>query len=365
MPVHTSTRSHDRAERRRPRALRTAAAAGVATALLVGTVPGTAHAAVADRPVRLPIGTVADVAATGNRVFVSGGRTSNDLVVTNAAGGAARTVSGLPGPTDLLLSTDRATLYVALPNTGEIAAIDTATLAQKARYRTGAPCPSSLAITGTSLWFGYGCGQWGGDIGRVDLAAIPATVTLGLAGGDFYDFPLLATASGNQNVLFAGQPSLSPGSVSVFSTTVTDGRLPLVGRTDHTAVGSNLRDVAATADGAMFYTASGAPYEVVGFATTDLTQARRRLPTVAYPNAVELSPDGQYLAAGSDASYDPDVFLFRQDGTPVATVELNGPLLDRALVWAPNGKRLYAVTGDRYASTPQSAVLHVIEPTWG
>ena len=57
------------------------------------------------------------------------------------------------------------------------------------RIATGlGECPSSLALVGQALWFGYGCDQWGGNTGRVDLAVQPPTVKLGLT-SDYHDYP--------------------------------------------------------------------------------------------------------------------------------------------------------------------------------
>ncbi|MET8280170.1 hypothetical protein [Micromonospora sp. NPDC005174] len=336
-------------------ALATLAAAGLLTAGL----PGPAQAAAAPTATPLSLPAVSDVVSAGDRVFVSGGPSSTDVVVASATGAVVGTLSGLPGPSDLVLSGDRQTLYVALPTANAIAAFDTGTLVESARYDTGAgACPSSLALTGRYLWFGYGCGGWDGNIGRIDLGRQPARVTTGLdTGSGFYGAPLLTAASQNRSVLLAGQPGLSPASVYTY-TIGAGGVLSAPGTNEFMAIGSNLRDIALDPTGATVFTASGAPYEVQAFPFADITTPSATYPTGAYPNAVEVSRDGTRVAGGADASYDPDVFVFTTAGTEVAHFELGDDLSSGALAWAPNGARLYAVSYDWTGAHP--VTLHVL-----
>jgi hypothetical protein len=346
------------ARERMHRRYRHAAAAAGTTLLLLGLTPTAAHAAVTETTFDLPFTTVADVAATDTAVFVSGGRTSDSIAVTNPSGAKPRTIGDLPGPTDLELSADGDTLFVALPNANEIAAINTTTLQETARYWTGlGACPSSLAVTGTVLWFGYGCDQWGGNIGRIDLAATPPTVSTGQTTTDFHDYPLLSAGRNNPGLLFAGQPSLSPGSVTVF-TIGADGTLEVSGRTDHSVLGGNLRDVAVAPDGASFYTAAGAPYEILQFDTDQLTVARRRFVTEPYPNAVEVSHDGKQVAAASDST---GLFVFRPTGAQPTKLPVSGSgaIASRGIAWQPSGARLYVISSTSYSSPSPPAVLHV------
>jgi sugar lactone lactonase YvrE len=305
----------------------------------------------------LPLERAHDVVATRDRVFVSGGAASTSVAVTSATGTVTDVLGELPGPTDLLLSNDQSTLYVALPNANQIAAFDTGSLRESARYSTGtAACPSSLALAGRRLYFGYGCDQWGGNIGVVDLSRQPAVVGTGLVSQDFHDYPLLATTPAAPTVLIAGQPSLSPASVYAYSVD-TGGALTFQRRSDHSATGSNLRDLALSRDGTTVYLAQGWPYGIQAFAVADMSAQSQFIPTTAYPNAVEVSRDGTRIAAGSDATYDPDVFLLRPDGIQVGSFELGENLVSGALAWAPGGGRLYAVSQHWSGGAPS---LHVL-----
>lgn len=307
----------------------------------------------------LPLTRGHDVVAARDRVFVSGGPATTSVVVTDAAGTVTGVLGELPGPSDLLLSNDQTTLFVALPNANQIVAFDTGSLVESARYSTGTgACPSSLALSGRRLYFGYGCDQWGGNIGLVDLSRQPAVVRTGLVTENFYDHPILNTTPAAPSVLIAGQPSLSPASVHVYSVG-TGGALTFERRSAHSATGSNLRDLALSRDATTVYLAQGAPYGVQAFAVADLNQQSQFIPTTAYPNAVEVSRDGTLIAAGSDATYDPDVFLLRPDGIQVASFELGENLVSGALAWAPGGRRLYAVSQDWSGGAPSLHVLPV------
>nr|MDT0660698.1 hypothetical protein [Micromonospora sp. DSM 115978] len=308
-------------------------------------------------PTALPLERADDVVATGDRVFVSGGPSTQSVAVASAAGEVTGVLDELPGPADLLLSNDLGTLYVALPNANQIVAFDTGSLAETARYATGtAACPSSLALAGDRLYFGYGCDQWGGNIGRIDLATQPATVHTGLASEDFYNHPLLDTVTSDPSVLIAGQPGLSPAAVSVYQIGAAGG-LTFQRRTAHNATGSYLRDVALSRDGTTVYLAQGSPYGIQAFAVADLGQQSQFIPTTAYPNAVEVSPSGTRIAAGSDAAYARDVFILRPDGIRVTTFELNQTLVTGALAWSPDGGSVYAVSQHWSGSPP---LLHVL-----
>ncbi|MEE6260831.1 hypothetical protein [Plantactinospora sonchi] len=345
------------------RAVRTAVRLALTTGLVItGTLlnPFSPAARAADpTSTVLPVERAADVVAVRDRVFVSGGVTSTSVVVASATGEVTGVLGDLPGPTDLLVSNDQSTLYVALPNANQIVAFDTGSLQESARYSTGtAACPSSLAISGRRLYFGYGCGQWGGNIGRVDLGRQPAVVHTGLAAENYYQHPILATAVGAPSVLTAGQPGLSPSAVFVYDIG-TNGALTFLRRSAHSATGSNLRDVALSRDGTSVYLAQGAPYGIQAFAVADLNQQSQFFPTTHYPNAVEVSRDGTLIAAGSDASSEPDVFILRPDGIGVTSFVLDESLVARALAWAPNGQRLYAVTQHWSAGAPMLHVLPV------
>ena len=234
-------------------------------------------------------------------------------------------------------------------------------MVESARYDTGAgECPASLALTGRFLWFGHGCDQWGGNIGRIDLGRQPAVVTPAVTTRDYYEAPLLTSASRNNKVLLAGQAALSPGTVYAYSIGA-GGALTELRANDHGSIGSNLRDIALDPTGTTVFTASGAPYEVLSLAFGDLATFGTTYDTDPYPIAVELTRDGTRVAGGADASYAADVFVFNLDGTQVTAYELGQTLMPNGLAWQPNGRRLYAIsTSDFWLDPRPPDQLHVL-----
>lgn len=342
----------------RTRALRTVAAAVVATGVLA--VPAPAMAAATAVP--LPITGAVDIVAARNHVYVSSGGADDAVVVTRTDGTPVRTIGGLPGAAGMAVSWDGHTVYVALPEARAIAAISTRTLVEVARYPTGDACPRTLAApAGRSVFFGYNCGSgnWAGGIGAVDLAG--AQPRLGLAHTAYYGYPLLA-ASPAAGVLVAAEPGLSPATVSAYEIDL-GYTLTWLRDSAWSVVGSNLNDLAVSPDGTSVYTAAGAPYAVQELAVDDLTQVRRTYPTGPYPGAVAVSPGGGQVAG---ATYAPTaVHAFAADGTPLSSTALDGWLVEGALTWGRTSGALYAVTADPQGSPPEPPMLHVVPPPAG
>jgi hypothetical protein len=170
-----------------------------------------------------------------------------------------------------------------------------------------------------------------------------------------YGAPVMATAR-NANVLVAAEPGLSPATLVSYAEEA-DGTLTQKASTRD--AGSNLGDLAVTPDGSTVYTACGAPYEILAFSVADLSP-RGRLTTDPYPDSVAVSPQGTRLAGGSDAYYDPDVFVFStHDPIPKPGIELGAglELKPRGLAWGTGGVRLYAVTGGS-----AGLQLHILTP---
>ncbi|BCJ40582.1 hypothetical protein GCM10010168_74300 [Actinoplanes ianthinogenes] len=332
--------------------------------LLTGAAlaPAAAVAAVGPTVTTLPFTHPSDVVSAGSRVFVSGGPDSKQIAVTDAVGTVTGSIDGLDGPTKLQLSTDRRTLYVTLRSAGKIAAFDTGSLRRTATWNVGeGTCPSSLAYTGRYVWFGYGCEDGKGNIGRIDLLRGPTLVTKGLADTDFYYPPLLASAVRNTRVLLAGERSLSP-SVAIAYAIGVDGKLTRTSETTWENSGSNGADLALDPAGATAFKASGSPYHVQSFPVENMAKTGTAYETGSYPSAVDVSRDGTRVAGGVFAWYDPDVFVFNLDGTVVTQFELGGTdhtLTPGALAWSPDGSLLYALSDGGYPYTTP-AQLHVL-----
>lgn len=322
-----------------------------ATAMTAALVAATALPALAEPPQRtvsLPLTSFSDIVVdpTLGHVFVSS-RTDHAVAVTDLSGTVVAKLTNLPGATGLALSPDGDTVFVALSQYGAIAALDTLTLTERARYPVGEVCPSDLAITGDHLYFSYGCDTWGAGIGRVGFNGAEART--GLASGQ-YSPQQLATSPARPGLLAAGQPGLSPASLQVLR---EEGDALAVAASRE--AGSNLADVEFSKDGTQIHVASGAPYEIQSY-TSDTLAVRGSYNTGPYPVAVSTSPDTGALAAGINDSTSVRVYP-AGSFTASRTYEVRD-LHWASLAWGPNGRWVYAV-GNKWGQPPTLNVLKV------
>ncbi|GAB2968394.1 YncE family protein [Saccharothrix stipae] len=302
----------------------------------------------------LPLSGFGDVAVDSarQRVFVSGGASSNGIAVADFSGRVRTVIENQPGADGLELSADGTRLFVALSAGDGISVIDTSTLAETARYSTGAgSCPTHLARTGGVVWFGYGCvdGNWSGKIGKLDPAAAEPVRGEQQGATRFQRAPLLASSGAEAGPLVAGQLSLSQSTVQVY--TLSGGAL--TAGTSGDVVGAGLADLDVTGDGATLFSAAGSRDRVEAFATADLAR-RGAYATRPRPAAVSLSPDSAYVAAGALTNDANDVLVYRVGGaTPVNTVSLDSgeTVQPRGLAWSADQRTLFVVT--RYNNDPQ------------
>lgn len=324
----------------------------VALVVALGLLGLALPASAADhRAVPLPLSTYTSMVVDPlqGHVFVSSS-TDHAVVVTDLTGNILTTLNNLPGAAGMALAPDGDSLYVALSRGGAVAEIDTLTLAEVARHPVGEVCPSQLAVTGNLLIFGYGCRTWEAGVGRATIEPFFGDVRRGLVVNE-YSAPLLDTTPGRPGLVAFGTPGLSPATVRVYRVEGDAFVLQASGE-----AGSNLRDVELSTDGSLFYAASGAPYELQSF-TTESLALRAGYAVGAYPNAVAVSNDTNAIAAGVDAYYDDDVFIYRNGQFSAsrtydfASLGTQPPLLAPAgLAWGPGAKWLYAVTADWNAS---------------
>ncbi|MET7988100.1 Ig-like domain repeat protein [Streptomyces sp. NPDC005281] len=318
----------------------------------VALAVGTATTAAADSSKILPVKSVGDIVVDGvhRRVFVSD-PSNGKIVVTDYSGTVVKQITSLPGVQGLELSADSGTLYAAVPGGNDaIVAIDTATATQSDRYPTGNLDPKYPALAGGKLWFGYGSAG-SGNIGSVDLTGPEHKVTPAQdADSPWFAAPMLASSPGAPGQLVAGIPVQSPLELAVY-----DVSSDTVVRTAHTSPsnGGSLADLAVTPDGKDVVVAGAGPNAHTVYRTSDLSEDGTYR-TVAYPNAVDIAPNGM-VAAGSFAWYDPDVYVFRAGATsPLRqydfpnTGDSSGAdtLAESGLAWAPDESRLFAVSSN-------------------
>jgi hypothetical protein len=328
------------------------------------TAPGS------DLDVKIPLPGFGDVLVdeARGRIYISGGKGTNSVVVTDLDGGNQQTVGIGRGGGGMTLSPDGTKLYVALVDSDGIAIIDLATDAVDWYYvgtHDGVPtCPRDVVWAAGQLWFGWGCDNAPAGIGRVDPATRDYTLAAYQADSRISSAPLLATVPSQPGIVIAGETGSNPALLFRFQvTTNQSGQPELDQQVMRWTDGGSVRQLAVTPDGSQVIVPSGSPYDHQALRTSDLTLAHQ-YPTTAYPNAAAIRSDG-LVAAGSNAAYDTDVLIFEPDGsTPIATYEFGHlpdqetwahTLVDGGLAWS--GDRIYAVT--HILSEPDNVTLRI------
>ncbi|MFJ6199827.1 YncE family protein [Micromonospora sp. NPDC092111] len=309
------------------------------------------------------------------RLFFSPGRGGAGVRVTDLSGGSQTTIPGLPDAHGMVLSPDGSTLHVALREAGAVAAIDTTTLTETARYSVGTgTCPTWLAPAGGKLYFGYGCTFGKGLLGSIDVRGGTPVVALGLPlDGTFTGPPLLRSSPADPDLLLATDRSsvTTPYSSRATRYDVSSGTPSLVASLPWDAC-TGLHDAALTPDagkvilGCSFVNGrTVAATAHVAFSTTDLSAAGE-YPSGRWPTAVTTSPNGSFVIVGStDRGQASAIRVERPDGTLVRRYDLpQGSYLERqGLAVGADNSTLYAVTTDQDGRNPTLRVLTDITRT--
>ncbi|MGN9775967.1 hypothetical protein ACTMS0_09345 [Micromonospora sp. H33] len=297
------------------------------------------------------------------RLYITGGKGTDELVVTDLDGGILRRVAGIPGAAGMTLNPDGTKLLVTASDRDWITVVDTTT------YETGGyfagktdgtmTCPRDVAFASGQLWFSWGCDNAPAAIGRIDPETGAYDLSVAVVDSSISSATLLANVPGQPNILIAGATGTSPANLYRFEATSTQLLQQAWRRTD----GGSVKQLAVTPDGSQVIVPSGAPYYHPTLSATDLTEVHR-YPTVPYPNAVAIRADG-LVVAGTNSSYDKDVWVFEPGGsTPIATFEFGH--LPNQETWAHNlvdgglavhGNRIYAVT--EQGAEPEMVTLRI------
>lgn len=320
------------------------AALALAHAGFVGLAP--TASAEAHTTVSLPLTAFRDIVVdeAHGHVFVTGGP-ADGIVVRTLEGAAVTTISGVSGAAQMVLASGGSRLLVALEGADAIAAIDTSTLTEVARYATGAStCPSTLALVGAKVWFGYGCAAGSGNLGVLDTVA-PSVSLQKLASGTFGGAPALQGVPAFAGVLVAAARGATPGLLQVFNVSSGDAVLG-----NSTNPGDDLRDLTVSGDGRQAITVTGPPL---------LWSKGWEVPTLS-PGAsyavgediMALAAGPQLTAVGRDSSTEQDLYLYRSGDTssPIGMSEIGtngaGVGLNRGgLAITATGDRVFAVIG--------------------
>ena len=278
-------------------------------------------------------------------------------VVVRTLTGAALTTVPYSGATDVALSPDGTRLYVALSSGAAIAAIDTTSLTEVARYATDGACPRYLAPHGSLVWFATGCYTGQGVVGVLDLSIDPPAVTpnaLPAGAPASYGVPkIVLTPDGSR--LFVTGDNTDPAMVYGYDA----GGTTLAAAVSHEA-GQAINDLAVTPDGTRLLVAAGYPYHHQRFLVSDLSPDGT-FAASPYPSAVDTS--GDVFAAGVD-DWDgkPDIRVFRSDGSLLREYSFAGlRVMPGTLRFGPGEAVLYVVTNSTGSSQEYLHVLH--DPT--
>jgi YVTN family beta-propeller protein len=321
------------------------AAISVVAGLTTATVGLTGTAAWADSTAALPLSHYAHllVDTAHQHLFFSQGAGSTGIVVTDLAGNPVTTVTGEQGATGLALSPDGGTLYAALADGDAVAAIDTATLTESARYATGTGSgPVSVAVAGGKVWYGA-MADGRGAVGSVDPAAAEAVATPQSVLSNWSFAPQLATGGG---VLAAEETS--PGNTDVATFDVSSGTATVM---THLGVsGGPSTGFQVTGDGKQVLLAASSDVALRAYRTADMAMAN---PDVYYtggipsaPNSLTLDTDGT-IAVGSTQGSAPGVYLYAGSQLAENYVKLPaGTLAPDGLKWGGDDVTLYGVTQD-------------------
>ncbi|MER6081718.1 hypothetical protein [Streptomyces sp. NPDC001833] len=314
-----------------------AAAISVVAGLTTAAVGLTASAAVADSTASLPLAHYAHMVTdpAHQHLFFSQGAGSTGILVTDLSGTPVTTITDEQGAAGLALSADGSTLYAALADGDAVAAVDTATLTESARYATGTgSAPVSVAVAGGQVWYGYETADGKGAIGSVDASGTVSTPSL-----SHWSVPPVLAAGGG--VLAAEEPLQSLSHVATFD--VSSGTATAKADTD--VAGGTATGLQVTGDGARVLLAAPQQPALQVYRTSDLLSAN---PAPYYTGAVgpaslaidtdgtiaSASTAGLYLYAGSNLAENHVTF---PSGTTVAP---------DGLTWGGDGTTLYAVTRD-------------------
>jgi hypothetical protein len=319
------------------------AAISVVAGLTTATVGLTDAAAWADSTAALPLSHYSHmvVDAAHQHIFFSQGDGSTGILVTDLSGAPITTIADEPGATGLAFSADGGTLYAALADGDAIAAIDTATLSESARYPTGTGSrPVSVAVAGSKVWYGYTAGSAGG-IGYLDRAAADPSATPQPGMSHWLVAPLLAAGA---DVLVAEEPQQSLSHVATFGSSSGTASV----RADTNVYGGTATGLQVTADGATVLLAAPQSAALHAYRTSDLGFASRSgyYTGGVGPDSLALAADGT-VAVGSTSGSAAGLYLYAESNIAENYVGFApGTVAPDGLAWGADGLTLYAVIKD-------------------
>jgi hypothetical protein len=279
------------------------------------------------------------------------------LVVTDLDGALLTRVAAVTDISDVVLSDDRSTLFVA-QGFARVTALDAGTLAVTASYPApDGTCVYAVEPTGSKVVGAYvDCGIGSGGL---LVWSAPQTPPVIFTGGPDYH-PVMDASPGAPGLLVAGDTGYSP--VTTYVIDVSGATPSIVSWRDNT--GSNLLDYALSPDGTEVVESVGSPYEHHSYRLPDLSDAVI-YPSGVYPQDAAWSGDGSTVAIGRShtSNDDTDVYLYDKGSTvPKYAVDfrIDNNLWQGTLLVNRTGTRVWAVSyDDPYQETQ---LLHSFGP---
>jgi hypothetical protein len=279
------------------------------------------------------------------------------LVVTNLDGRLSDQVESVTDVSDLVLSDDGNTLYVA-QGFSRIAALDAESLTIKATYPApDGACVFNVEPAGDKVVGGYfDCGSGSGGL---LVWSAPDTAPIAFTRGPDYE-PVIDASPGAPGLVVAGDTHISP--VTTYLIDVNGDSPRIVAQRGDT--GGILEDYAVSPDGTEVVESVGSPYEHRSYRLPDLSDGTV-YPSGVYPVDAAWSGDGSTVAVGRSQtdSIDADVILYPKDST-TATYAVD--FRDGDVLWPGtvlvnrDGTRAWAVSyNDVYQDTQ---LLHSFGP---
>jgi sugar lactone lactonase YvrE len=251
------------------------------------------------------------------------------------SGYPGRATAGLTGVSGLALSADSTTLYAAVPGMQAIVAFSTETQRAYARYDTAGVPATDVVVAGGKLWFTYP-----GNFGSVDLDSKAVTLHSYTGIPPFTNYtPLIAAVPGAPNLIALGEDGRVAFGNGIAVYDVSTGTDRLVAQKSSIDGVGYLNSIELSPDGSEVI--AGGSSGVFRLSSTDLSVLGQYATTIG--TAMDVAADGRIAIASRTPLGETDIVTREADGEHA--YHLADEITPNGVVWDPDGKRLFLVTG--------------------
>jgi YVTN family beta-propeller protein len=288
-------------------------------------------------------------AATGH------GTEQSPIALPPTSGGTAQNEGGKLGwPEGLAVTPDGSKLLVALNQADQIAIVDLAHPEHTTKLVPVGRFPYGVAVDRHGK-DAYVSNELDGTVSVIDLAtdAVGATIGVGGARGDLEAHPEALLSDPDRDAMYV---AVTNRDTVVAIDTATRAVTASVSVERSQGIGAAPLDLAETPDGTTLYAADSGEDAVAAIA---LTPRRRhipafsvlgKIPTAAYPSAVDVTPDGAHLvwlaAKGLGAGPNPDYgeHFANSDAAPYGSYVIDKLLGDVGVLPVPSDRQVARLT---------------------